>query len=181
MARAQTKAKDLRGPSIYQGEKPGTLFYDIFCKEAYIIQNSDAYKYDDYLTYLVIGIILAVCAGLYGKFHFLITLGLVLLVVATGRIVFQKKCLDNCVSIEYKPQKKELFLKTWSKEIKTKNLIIIIALSILMLVMCIFNVYKFAQDDFIRTGYILMSVGTAVFLICVIISLIMKLKNKSLQ
>lgn len=179
MART-TKAKDLRGPSIYQGEKPGTLFYDIFCKEAYIIQNSDAYKYDDYLTYLVIGIILAVCAGLYGRFHVLVTLAMVLLVAAVGRFVFQKKCLDGCVSIEYKPQKKELFLKTWSKEIKTKNLIIIIALSILMLTICIYNTYRYAQDNFLRTGYLLMSVGTAVFLVCVIISLIMKLRNKSL-
>ncbi|MBQ2659081.1 MAG: hypothetical protein IJF87_11005 [Erysipelotrichaceae bacterium] len=179
MAKPQTKAVDLRGPSIYQGEKPGTLFYDVFCKEAYVVPNSEAYKYDDYKTYLVIGIVLAICAGLYGKLHFLIVLALIVAVVASGRYVFQKKCLDNCIPIEYKPGKKELFLKTWARDIKTKNIIIIIVLSIIMILLCIYNMKKFAGDDFLRTGYLLMAIGTAISLICIIISLIIKLKSDS--
>ena len=178
MANRQTKASELRGPSIYQGEKVGTLFYDIFCKEAYVIQNSNAYKYDDYKTYVVIGIILAIAAGLYGRFHFLITLAIIAVVYALGRFIFQKKCLDDCVPVDFKPEKKESFLVTWSKEIKTKNMIIIIALSIFMLIICIYDVYRYADDEFLKTGYILMSVGTAVLMICIIISLIIKLRNK---
>jgi len=179
MAKPQTKASDLRGPSIYQGEKPGTLFYDLFCKEAYVIHNSNAYKYDDYKAYMVIGIVLAICAGLYGKFHFLIILAMIAAVAAAGRLVFQKKCLDDCVPVEYKPGKKELFLKTWSKEIKTKNIVIIIVLSIVLILLCLYNMNRFAEDGFLRTGYLLMTIGTVIFLICIIISLIMKLKNRS--
>jgi len=179
MARIQTKAKDLRGPSIYQGEKAGTIFYDSILKKAYVISNSEAYKYDDYKTYLVLGIIIAFCAGLYGKFHFLITLAIIAIVAAAGRYVFQKKCLDNCIAIEYIPEKKEFFLKAWSKEIKTKNLLIIIALSILLLVLSLFNYHKYAYDDFFRIGFLMMSIGTTIFIICIIISLIMRLKNKS--
>ena len=179
MAKSQTKAADLRGPSIYQGEKAGTLFYDIFCKEAYVIQNSDAYKYDDYKTNMIIGMILAVCAGFYGKFHFLVTLAMVVAVIAAGRYVFQKKCLDGCVSVDYKPEKKELFLKTWARDIKTKNFIYIIILTIIMILLCFYNRNKFKDDDFLRTGYLLMAIGTMIFLVCVIISLIMKLRENS--
>lgn len=179
MAKAQTKAKDLRGPSIYQGEKAGTLFYDKFSKVAYVIPNSEAYKYDDYKTYVIIGMILAVAAGLYGGFHFLITLAIIAAIYAVGRIIFQKKCLDYCAYVDYKPEKKEFFLVSWSKDITVKNFIIILVLSVLMFVLCIFNMNKFAEEEFIKTGYLLMAIGTVIFILCVIFSLTYKIKNKN--
>lgn len=179
MANKLLKAKDLRGPSIYQGEKPGTLYYDFLCKEAYIIQNSDANKYDDYKAYLIIAIIVGICACFYGKFNIFISVALVAAIYGIGRFVFQKVCLDKCITVEYKPERKEFFLFPWAREMKMKNLIILVALSIFLLVLCCFNYYNFIEEEFFRIGYIVLSVCIVVFLGFVIAAIIIKLKNKN--
>ena len=120
MPKKVQKARDLKGLFIYQDEHYGTVFFDIFTRNGYILTSKDTKWYTLSITFLPVAIIIFYFS-VYFKFSYLIA-GIAAIVFYTGasflyRFLFLYKlpCVEN-YSISKRKSLVENLTKTYSKQ-----------------------------------------------------------------
>ena len=131
-----TKASQLKGLSIYQDPKRGTVFYDVFTKRAFNLTSSDVGTYQIYSALLPFAIIVAfLCMSIF-SIDMLTTLLIILGIYIIGAILFRIFFFYKKIEIEnYKPTTKNTIPNYLADNYSTATLFVLVIMLLLLTVM----------------------------------------------
>lgn len=172
------RSADLNGVNLYQ-EKKRTVYYDIFTKNGYIINNAEARTYllysARYATAALIG-----CLVFYINNNLLICLGVALAVLVVLEVLFRKTYLYKLPEIKnyQRPAKAGYIAETAEKE-SYLRIILLIVCGVLLAVMIGMNTKNGVYKDQLSVVLAYVVTFGALFVAMLnVVALIKKIRNK---
>lgn len=171
------KAKNLKGLSIYQDKYHGTVYYDFFTKNGYVIEDDDVKTYTLSIAFLPLAIVL-----FYFLFQFKINV-LVALAIAIGFYVvaqiiyrfaflYKLECIEN-----YKSEKSGNAIDNLTSNYSKPRLIVLVIFLIALVVVTAAYILTSDFEGATLTALWILVAATFIFLLIVIYALIRKNKN----
>ena len=173
-----TRASQLRGLSIYQDPKRGTIFYDIFTRRAFILTASDLKTYMTYSSMFPVCILIGVGIMYLFKLDFLYSLLFAGIAYLVMMILFRVLFFYKLPEVEnWKPIKKDNLIEYLAKEYSSKRLLVLAILLILLTILMPINANMEKMEGVTLYGSYLCALVTGIGTIIVIIAMITKKKK----
>lgn len=168
----------INGLNIYYDEHNRAIFYNIFNKSGYVINESNEKKYVTYSMRLPLGVI----AGYFGATvsnNLLIGIGIGLAAYAFFCYLFYGRFLKELTTIpNFKRTKKDSFIKRQAELLSLQRIIAVIIMALLLAVAVAANVTISHFEGAIAMLNYMLAIAAVIFSLVYIGVLINKLKNK---
>lgn len=176
MPRKVQKAKDLKGLFIYQDEHHGTVYFDIFSRNGYVLTSKDVRWYTLSIMFLPVAIILFYFALQFTSnfaMALVIAIGFYIACLIIYRFAFLYKlpCVEN-----YNITKRKGIVENLSKNYSKQRLIVLIVMLVALFGLTIAYALTSGYEGLILYGLWGLVAVTFIFLIIVILALIKKEK-----
>lgn len=178
MPRTVQKVADLKGLFVYHDKNHGTVYYDIFSKNGYILSTSDVKNYNLGAVFLPLAVIV---------FYFLTQFGLTTLISAiiavvlyiVGQVLYRVLFLYKLPCIEnYAKVKKDSIVSNFSKSYSKQRLAAITILLSLLFMLTGIYAKTSGYTGSLLYGIIALVVFTFVLFVISLFALIKKMKEE---
>lgn len=178
MPKQQQRAADLRGLFIYQDKKHGTVYYDIFSGNGYILTSSDVKTYMLSMAFLPIAVIVFYFASQFGV-NLILSIVIGIALYAIMQIIYRTKFLYQLPCVEnYGKEKKENIVTNLAKNYSKPRIIALVVLSFLLLVFTIIYLVTNKYTGVALVGLLIVIVITFLLFAVCLAGLLYKLKQK---
>ncbi len=179
VGRNTMRASDLRGVSIYQ-EKKRTVYYDMFTKSGYVINNAEVRNYmlfSNRHTAIALGAV--VIYYLTNNVVLSVVAGIAALVIM--ELVFRKTFLQKLPEIKnYQRPHKQSYVDSIATDETVTRILLLILIGVLLAFMLIYNIATGIYKDQLSVimSYMVV-VGAVILTVLHTIALIKKLTNRN--
>lgn len=172
------RASQLRGPSIFQDPKKGTIFYDYLSRRAFILTSSDLKTYMTYTSMLPISILLGVGLMYLLKLNFFYALLFAGIAYLSSMLLFRFMFFYKLPEVEnWKPIKRESLIEYLAKEYSHKRLLVLTILLLLLTILMPLNAHLEKMQGITLYGSWLCAIITGVGAIISVIAMIVRKKK----
>lgn len=178
MPRNVQKAKDLKGLFIHQDSKHGTVFFDIFTGNGYVLSSSEVKKYTLSISFLPIAVIIYFFLS---QFNVSSTTAILIAVIfyAAAQIIYRITFVYKLPCIgKYDLKKRGTLTDNLAKSYSKQRLL---ALAIMLALIIALTMYYLSINDFTGSILIGLYVLIAFSYIFFFIAIVSYIKNKKSQ
>ena len=174
----KTNSKNIVGPFIYKDNKNGIIYYDIFSKKGYIINNKNVDKYQTYFTSIIIFVLMVFFVMVYGIVNFMFGIGLILAGLLVAHIALRHSYLSKLSFIEnYTPINKNNIFTYISNNFSIKKILLMIFISSILAILIYFCAirYEYLSNQYLSN--MLIFIICILFILLLIVGLIIKISK----